>query len=122
MSSHPTFGNGKICYIDLPSIDINSSAAFYEKIFDWNIRRRDDGTISFDDRVGEVSGMWVLGREPATHIGFVISIMVFDILATIDLIANNGGKIIEVNLEGREKLARFSDPAGNIWGLYEHNA
>ena len=121
MTEHPTFGNGKICYIEIPAIDINSSATFYQKVFNWNIRQRDDGSVSFDDGVGEVSGAWVLGRKPANEIGLVISIMVSNIKASIDLIANNGGKILGVHIEGKDKLASFTDPAGNIFGLYQHN-
>lgn len=29
--NHPTFGNGKICYIELPSRDINESSFFSKK-------------------------------------------------------------------------------------------
>jgi uncharacterized protein len=117
---HPTFGNGKICYIEIPSNDINGSADFYETVFGWIIRRDDNGNISFDDSVGEVSGMWVVGRKPATEIGFVISVMVYDLMATIDLIIANGGKILNTDVDSKEKTASFSDPAGNIFVLYQH--
>jgi len=30
----------------------------------WQSRRRDNGTVAFDDGVGEVSGTWVTGRPP----------------------------------------------------------
>jgi len=119
-TNHPTFANGKICYIEIPAIDINSSASFYKNVFGWHIRHRDDGSISFDDGVGEVSGTWVIGPKPATEIGIVISIMVDNIQTTTDLIIAKGGKIIQpVNIDGPEKIARFSDPAGNILGLYQ---
>jgi hypothetical protein len=42
----PTLGNGKICYIEMPSTDVQRSASFYQKIFGWNIRKRGDGTVS----------------------------------------------------------------------------
>ncbi len=58
-SAHPTFGHGKICYIVIPALDISVSSSFYEKVFNWHIRRRPDGTVSFDDGVGEVSGTWI---------------------------------------------------------------
>lgn len=116
----PTFANGKICYIEIPAIDINGSANFYKEVFGWRIRNDNEGNISFDDTIGEVSGTWVLGRKPASEIGFVISIMVDSIDATLDLIIAHGGKIIQpMNKEGQEKMARFSDPFGNIFGLYQ---
>jgi uncharacterized protein len=118
-SEHPTFGHGKICYIEIPSVDINASANFYQKVFGWNIRKDGSGNTSFDDTVGEVSGMWVTGRKPSAEIGFVISIMVDSIAATVELIKLNGGKIIKVDADSNEKTAWFSDPAGNIFGLYQ---
>ena len=51
----PTLANGKICYIEMPANDIAGSADFYKKVFGWNIRKRSDGAISFDDTTGEVS-------------------------------------------------------------------
>jgi len=36
----PTFGNGKICYLMIPAVSISDSAAFYESVFGWNIRRK----------------------------------------------------------------------------------
>lgn len=62
-SNHPTFGNGKICYLEIPAIDIPGSANFYETVFGWKIRINNEGTLSFDDTIGEVSGMWVVGPK-----------------------------------------------------------
>ena len=40
--------------------------------------------------------------------------------ATIKLVEENGGKITQqVGMELPEITARFSDPAGNILGLYQ---
>jgi predicted enzyme related to lactoylglutathione lyase len=33
----PTLGNGKICYIEIPALDIKRSAEFYRNVFGWNI-------------------------------------------------------------------------------------
>ena len=52
----PTYGNGKICYIEMPAIDVARSSEFYQKVFGWNVRKRGDGRTAFDDAVGEVSG------------------------------------------------------------------
>lgn len=115
----PAFANGKICYIEIPALDILQSSTFYQKVFGWNIRSDNAGNTSFDDTVGQVSGMWVTGRKPAAEIGFIISIMVDSIEATIDLITSNGGKILFVDIDSPEKTARFADPFGNILGLYQ---
>jgi predicted enzyme related to lactoylglutathione lyase len=116
----PTFANGKICYIEIPAIDIAQSAQFYSRVFGWNIRNRGDGSTAFDDGVGEVSGTWVLGRPPAGQPGLLIYIMVDSVTATIDLITSNGGEIAQpIGADAPEITARFRDPAGNIIGLYQ---
>ena len=118
-NKEPTYGNGKICYIEIPAIDINSSADFYQKIFGWKIRKDNGGNTSFDDGVGEVSGMWVLGRKPTIEIGILIYIMVDDVAKALDAVIANGGKMVQpIGMDAPEITARFSDPAGNVLGLF----
>lgn len=117
---HPTTGNGKICYIEMPAVDIQTSASFYQSVFGWNIRTRGDGAVAFDDGVGEVSGAWVVGREPSTQVGLLIYIMVDSVAGTIDKVVAHGGKIVQpIGGDAPEITARFSDPAGNVLGLYQ---
>ncbi len=116
----PTYGNGKICYIELPTRDIEESATFYEKIFGWMKRVRGDGSIAFDDGVGEVSGTWRTDRKPVVELGTLIHIMVDDIEATMMLIVENGGHIVrQVGEDAPEITAWFRDPTGNVLGLYQ---
>ena len=116
----PTVANGKICYVELPATDINASASFYQKTFGWNIRKRGDGATAFDDTVGEVSGAWVQGRKPMAEIGLLFYIMVDDIGEAIKAVTANGGKIVQpVGMDAPEITARFSDPSGNVIGLYQ---
>ena len=117
---HPTLGNGKICYIEFPAIDINTSAEFYKRIFGWQIRQRGDGNTAFDDSVGEVSGTWVTGRKAATEPGLLFYIMVDSVAKTIEAIIANGGKIVQpIGMDAPEITARFADPGGNVVGLYQ---
>jgi predicted enzyme related to lactoylglutathione lyase len=119
-AKQPTYGNGKICYIEIPSVDIDRSAAFYSAVFGWKIRRRSNGQIAFDDAVSEVSGTWVLGRKPWPEPGLLLYIMVFDIAGILERIVAHGGKIVQpVGADAPEITARFSDPAGNVLGLYQ---
>ena len=122
-NNNPTLSNGKICYIEMPAVDINASASFYKEVFGWQIRQRGDGSTAFDDTVGEVSGTWVLGRRPASEPGLLIYIMVDSVATTIEAIIANGGTIVQpIGMDAPEITARFSDPAGNIIGLYQQPA
>jgi predicted enzyme related to lactoylglutathione lyase len=121
MDKQPHFANGKICYIEIPAIDIPISASFYKDVFGWQIRDRGDGELAFDDTVGEVSGAWVTGRKPASEPGLMVSIMVHDVADTLELIISHGGKMIQpIGKDLPEVTATFSDPAGNIFCLYQH--
>jgi len=62
----PTLRHGKVCYLEIPAIDIGRSAAFYQAVVGWQIRQRGDGAVAFDDGVGQVSGTWVTGRPPSS--------------------------------------------------------
>ena len=116
----PTIGNGKICYIEMPAIDIEQSASFYKTVFGWNVRKRGDGATAFDDTVGEVSGSWVLNRKPMKEVGLLFYIMVDSVEQAIEKLLANGGKLIQpIGMDAPEITARFSDPAGNIIGIYQ---
>jgi uncharacterized protein len=115
----PTLANGKICYL-VPALDVSRSVAFYEAVFGWQIRQRGDGSTAFDDGAGEVSGTWVTGRAPSTQVGVLVYIMVDSVAATIEAVVANGGDIVQpVGMDAPEVTARFRDPAGNIFGLYQ---
>ena len=119
----PTLSNGKICYVEIPAKDLARSVAFYERVFGWQTRRRGDGSIAFDDSVGEVSGTWVTGREPSAQAGVLTYIMVDSVAATLETIKAHGGKIVQpIGAGAPEITARFLDPAGNIFGLYQQPA
>ncbi len=119
-TNRPGTENGKICYIEIPSKEIEQSARFYRETFGWSIRTRNDGQIAFDDGVGHVSGTWVLGRAPATQDNLLVYIMVEDIRKSIETLVSNGGKLVqEVDPKSRVVVARFLDPAGNLFGLYQ---
>ena len=119
----PDYGNGKICYIDIPAIDIAGSAEFYRSVFGWKIRLRDDGSVAFDDGVGQVSGTWSVGRLPALQPGLLIYVMVDSVAATMEAVVANGGEIVQpIGADAPEVTARFRDPAGNVMGLYQEPA
>jgi predicted enzyme related to lactoylglutathione lyase len=117
----PTLGNGKICYLEIPALDLGRSIDFYQAVFGWAIRRRGDGSPAFDDGVGEVSGTWVTGRPPSSEPGLLLYIMVDSVTASVDAVLAHGGEIVQpIGVDAPEVTARFRDPAGNVIGLYQH--
>jgi predicted enzyme related to lactoylglutathione lyase len=115
-----TLANGKICYVEIPATDIQRSAEFYKQVFGWTIRRRSNGSVSFDDTTNEVSGTWVKGRPPTSTPGLLFYIMVDSVESTMDVVTANGGEIVQkIGADAPEITARFRDPAGNVIGLYQ---
>jgi uncharacterized protein len=116
----PTDRSGKICYLEVPAIDVQRSASFFEQAFDWNIRFRDTDRPSFDDTTGQVSGAWVTDRTPDRDPGILPYIMVADATAAAGRVVAAGGELVlPVGQYGGEVLATFLDPAGNLWGIFE---
>jgi uncharacterized protein len=119
----PSRTNGKVCYIEIPAVDIDRSVAFYRKVFGWNVRTRGDGHKAFDDSVGGVSGAWVTGRPPSREAGLLTYIMVDSVAAAVDAVVANGGEIVQpLGVDAPEITARFRDPGGNVLGLYQEPA
>ena len=116
----PTRANGKICYVEIPATDVEASAAFYEAVFGWRLRKRGDGATAFDDTIGEVSGTWVTGRPPASDPGLLLYVMVDDAEATVEAIVAHGGEVVQpIGGDAPEITARFRDPGGNVIGIYQ---
>jgi predicted enzyme related to lactoylglutathione lyase len=116
----PTVANGKICYMEIPTTDVRRSADFYAKVFGWNVRKRGDGALAFDDAVGEVSGSWRVGLPIAKNPGLLIYIMVDNVAAACESVAASGGKVVQqIGADAPEITARFADPDGNVLGLYQ---
>jgi predicted enzyme related to lactoylglutathione lyase len=115
---HPSF-----CYLEIPAADAHHSAAFYEKVFGWNIRHRDTARPSFDDAAGNISGAWVTGRPASRDPGLLPYIWVDDIQATVARLRSHGAEIVDSphpdSPGSTSTIATFRDPAGNLIGLYQ---
>src|ERR1700730_1780206 len=104
----PTPANGKICYIEMPSLNAEQSADFYAKAFGWTIRTRGDGARAFDDTTGEVSGAFVLGMNSWPTPGILFYIMVNSVPDACCAVEANGGTIVQpMGADAPEITARF---------------
>jgi len=119
----PSSPNGRLCYVEIPAVDIQRSARFYSDVFGWHVRKRGDGSTAFDDASGSVSGAWVLGRPASSQAGLLVYIMVDSAADTLAAIVAHGGEVAQpIGMDAPEITARFRDPAGNVLGLYQEPA
>jgi uncharacterized protein len=51
VNDQPKWRTGKLCYIEIPAVDVVRSAEFYRQAFGWTLRQRGDGSTAFDDTV-----------------------------------------------------------------------
>lgn len=116
----PGYRTGKICYLEIPAVDVAQSAEFYRRCFGWHIRQRGDGPTAFDDTVGQVSGTWVLGRRPAPEAGLLVYVMVADAAKAAEAVVAAGGVIVQpIDPGSPEVHLTFRDPGGNVLGIYQ---
>ena len=111
-----SMNHGQVCYLQIPALDLMTSAAFYEKIFGWKIERP---YPSFE--APGLIGQWVTDRAPARDTGVLIWINVDRIDDTLESVRASGGEVIEPpSPDGPRWLATIRDPAGNALGIAQH--
>ncbi len=115
----PTLATGKICYLEIPAIDVERSSRFYRDAFGWELRTRGDGAIAFDDAVREVSGSWVTGRPPSAEPGIMVHVMVADLETALAAVRGAGGEVLNADAAAGERVGHVRDPAGNVIGIYQ---
>ncbi|HMF12413.1 MAG TPA: VOC family protein [Gemmataceae bacterium] len=112
--------HGHVSYLEIPAVDAEQSAAFYEAVFGWTIHRRDSGRRSFDDGSGAMIGAWVTGRPATRQPGLVPYIYVNNVDEIVARTLARGGEIEKPPYpEGDLWVATFRDPAGNVMGIWQ---
>jgi predicted enzyme related to lactoylglutathione lyase len=105
-----------VCYLQIPALDLEKSAAFYEQVFRWRIERP---YPSFE--APGLIGQWVDDRPPAAEAGLLAWISVDRIDETIERVRASGGDVVAPPApDGPRWLATIRDPAGNVVGLAQH--
>ena len=119
-ADNPLARHGHVSYLEIPAVDLRRSAAFYEAVFSWHARGKDNGGISFDDPAGNLIGRWdrrlAVAREP----GMMIFIYVVGIDDALRRVVASGGEVHKPpRAEGDIWIATARDPAGNLIGLWQ---
>jgi predicted enzyme related to lactoylglutathione lyase len=112
--------HGRITYLEIPTVDAERSATFYEAVFGWQVERREAGDLRFDDRSGRMIGRWVPERPAAREPGWLPFIYVDRIDDAVARIPTFGGEVVEPPYaEGDLWVAKLRDPAGNLMGVWQ---
>jgi len=121
-----TFG-----WVEIRTKDIAETANFYESLFGWEITEKDtaDGfDVWIFDTGGEPrvqnlrrGGIWL--RPDGEPLGLVVYVEVDDIETILKKVTRLGGKVVTPKTpQGSNFRAYFSDPSGNLLGLWEEKS
>lgn len=114
------FGHGQLAYVQIPALDVGASAAFYKEIFKWEVRAGTEAHLSFTDAAGQIIGAFVTGRAISNEPGVVLYIYVHGIDATLAKMVASGSTVVrEAYAEGDVWVSTFTDPAGNVIGIWQ---
>lgn len=114
------FGHGRLSYVQIPAIDVRTSARFYEKVFGWKVRGGGADHLSFTDATGDMIGAWVTDRAISREPGVLPYIYVHGIDAILEQVSAIDGEIVKPPYpEGDLWVATFRDPAGNVIGVWQ---
>jgi predicted enzyme related to lactoylglutathione lyase len=109
---HPP--HGQVGYLQLPALDVEASAAFYQTVFGWSV---EPGQPGFE--APGLIGQWTTERPPATGSGPLLWICAGDMSQTLQRVQSHGGRVHgPPQLDGGERwLVEIDDPAGNRIGV-----
>jgi uncharacterized protein len=114
------FAHGRLAYIQIPALDVNESAAFYQEIFGWRIRGGSPAHLSFTDAGGGIIGAFITDAMISTEPGVVFYVYVHGLDATLERMVAAGSKVVmPPYLEGDVWVATLIDPAGNVIGIWQ---
>lgn len=108
-----------ICHIEIPTTDPQKSKEFYSKIFDWKMNQEMGEYITFSTPDNDGGG-FTTDSKPVKD-GVVLYIKVEDINKKLEEIKGAGGQVVKEKTGISEEYgyyALFTDPCGNIMGLW----
>ncbi len=115
-TSIPGLAPGQLCYLQIPALDVTTSAGFYARVFGWAV---DPPEAGFE--APGLIGQWVTDRPPAPDAGPVGWIHVPDVRRALDDALDAGAALRDGPVpDGPRLLASFTDPAGNLVGIVQH--
>ncbi len=118
-SESKVFRTGGISYLHIPAENPALSAAFYQAVFDWNVRA-DREDPSFEDGSGHVIGHFIADLPAAGEAGICPYVYVERIDDALEKVETHGGERVTAPYpEGELWVATFRDPAGNIVGVWQ---
>ncbi len=121
----PVMVHGVICHVEIPADDVSSSKQFYSQVFGWSFQDfpMEQGTYAmYQTRQGGIGG-GIMTPPPGAPKSVVNYILVDEIEPILDQVASRGGEVRLPKTQVGEMgwMALFTDPSGNVLGLWKAN-
>lgn len=110
---------GKINYIEMPSLNLEATKAFFSMAFGWSFVEYGSEYIAIDD-AGIDGGFYRSTQAATTANGSVLVVLYSNALQdTIEKVQASGGKIIKdiFSFPGGQRF-HFTDPTGNEFAVW----
>ena len=123
--AQPVMVHGVICHVEIPSDDVSSARQFFADVFGWTFEEMPMGESTYtmyQTRQGGIGG-GITTPPPGAPKQVVNYILVNDIAPVLEQVRRAGGDVVTPTMEvpGAGWLAHFTDPDGNVFGLWKPN-
>ena len=123
--AQPVMVHGVICHVEIPSDDVGSARQFFADVFGWTFQEFPMGESTYtmyQTRQGGIGG-GIMTPPPGAPKQVVNYILVNDIAPVLEQVRRAGGDVVTPTMEvpGAGWLAHFTDPDGNVFGLWKPN-
>ena len=109
-------------WVEIRVRDLEKSKKFYQSLFSWKITGDENKDYAYwliDTGEKPDGGLWRFPHEKP--LGILVYILVDNIDETLKEVMELGGKVVtRKSKENRNAMATFTDPDGNLFGLYEY--
>ena len=124
--AQPVMLHGVICHVEIPSDDVGSAKRFYADVFGWTFLEMPMGEgktyTGYQTRQGGIGG-GIMTPPPGAPKQIVNYILVNDIAPVLEQVRRAGGDVVTPMMQVADAgwLAHFTDPDGNLLGLWKQN-
>ena len=110
----------EICHIEIPALDVNRAAKFYEDLFGWKMTRWGDGEDYILFNTGKEPSGGIMRVEEVKEGSLIIYIYVEDIPEALGKAETLGAERIQEKMEIPNVgfWGSFRDTEGNVIGLF----
>lgn len=105
-------------HVEIAGVDGEQLEAFYSELFDWKIKRRDEGGFAYGEVYNHEKPSVGFRHEPEGKAELVIYVEVDDLETSVKTAQSLGAKVrIPPMQYGQLSFALIEDPEGNAVGL-----